>query len=242
MGIFSRISDIVSANLNEMVEKFEDPQKMLKQAIREMETTIEEAKRNVVRSMADEKMIAKELAKNRKQAELWAGRAETAVGDDNDDLARKALSRRREHEKLVAALDDQQAASAQTTGTLRRQLEGMRAKLAEAKRRLGTLVARKRAADVRGRIGKTAGQASVETDAFRKFDRMREKVEQAEAEASTDRNVVALPCRRSENLAWSRLADLFNSGSASNRRASYSIRLHHRRLFTGRLARVGPIY
>ena len=68
-------------------------------------------------------------------------------------------------------------------------MEGLLAELAEAKRRLAALVARKRAADVRGRVGKATGQASVETDAFRKFDRMREKVEQAEAEAEAVREL-----------------------------------------------------
>ncbi len=70
MGIFSRVSDIISANLNEMIEKFEDPEKMLKQAVREMAASIEEVRKSAGQGMADAKMVAKELEKNRREAAL----------------------------------------------------------------------------------------------------------------------------------------------------------------------------
>ena len=189
MGIFSRVSDIVSANLNEMVEKFEDPEKMLKQAVREMDASIEQARQSTARAAADEKMIGRELEKNRSGAKLWADRAETAVADGNDDLARKALARKREHEKVTTALEDQLAAAEQSTQTLRRQLEAMQAKLADAKRRLGTLTARKRAADLRSRMSEAPSAVTLQTDAFAKFDRMQQKVEMAEAEAEAMREL-----------------------------------------------------
>jgi len=189
MGIFSRISDIISANLNDMVEGLENPEKMLKQAVREMETTSEQAKQGTARTMADEKMITKELQKNRQEATAWSDRAETAVGDGNDELARKAIARKQEHQKLIAALEDQLAEAHEATGTLRRQLQGMQAKLAEAKRRLNTLTARKRVADVRSKATAISKNASSNLDAFTKFDRMREKVETAEAQADAMREL-----------------------------------------------------
>jgi phage shock protein A len=139
MGIFKRISEIVSANLNDMVENWEEPEVMLKQAIREMETTIDESNRNVAKAMASEKLVGKELAENERQAKEWQTRAETSVAAGDDNLARKALARKQEHEKVAAALLDQYTASQEASITLRRQLEAMHAKLTDAKRRLGRL-------------------------------------------------------------------------------------------------------
>lgn len=189
MGIFKRVSDIISANLNDMAEQYEDPEKMLKQAIREMETSIEESRRSVAKAMAGEKLVAKGLAENQQLAEQWKSRAEAAVESGSDELALKAITRRQEHEKLAAALADQHEAAAEASATLRRQLEGMQAKLADAKRRLGTLAARKRAADVRAKTQLNNIDPQLNDDAFAKFDRMREKVEMAEAEADALREL-----------------------------------------------------
>jgi phage shock protein A len=185
MGLFKRISDIISANFNEMVEDFEDPELMLKQAIREMEQSINEVTEQTAKAMANEKMIRRELERNRSQAESWQSRAETSLVDGDEDLARKSLSRKREHEKLVAALQDQLESALEASGTLRRQLDAMKAKLAEAKRNHATLAARKRAADFRKKASVEVSVVSTDVDdnAFAKFERMRAKVEQAEAEA-----------------------------------------------------------
>ncbi len=185
MGIFKRISDIVSANFNDMVESYEDPEKMLRQAVREMEEAIRNAKPDVAKAMANEKTLAKELASNEAQCETWAKRAETAVLAGDDDLARRAIGRKKEYEKIAAALKDQHAAAGESSQTLRRQLEAMQAKLREAERRLATLVARKKAAEVRTKMAESqaASGANLDRDAFDKFERLAKKVEMAEAEA-----------------------------------------------------------
>jgi len=162
---------------------------MLKQAIREMEVSIEDSKRSVAKAMASEKMLGKELLENHRQADEWQRRAEQAVESGNDDLARKALARKQEHEKVAAALVDQHTASQEAVVALRRQLEAMQAKLADAKRRLSTLVVRKKAADMRARVQMGTADATLNTDAFAKFDRLREKVEMAEAEAEALREL-----------------------------------------------------
>lgn len=185
MSIFKRISDIVSANMGELAEQFENPEIMLKQAIREMEASIGEVTRQTAKAMANEKTLARELERNRKQAEEWQARAVTAVDSGDDDLARRALARKKEHEKLVSALEDQLEAAREASASLKRQLEGMKAKLAEAKRNLATLSARQRAADFRKKMETAAAGISKEEDddAFAKFERLKSKVEQAEAEA-----------------------------------------------------------
>lgn len=186
MGLFKRVSDIIAANLSEMVERHEDPEKLLKQAIREMQESIKTAEQDTAKVLANEKKLKRELANNEAEVARWTGEAERAVDTGDDDLARKVLSRKQEHDKVVQALKDQVAAAEPATVTLRNQLDGMNAKLAEAKRNLATLSARKQAAEVRKKaISSMAAHQdlTVGDSAFEKFDRMREKVEKAEAEA-----------------------------------------------------------
>lgn len=200
MGIFKRISDIVSANLNELAEGYEDPELMLKQAVREMEESIADATQQTAKAMAHEKTLTRELERNRQHAEQWRARAEKAVESGDDELARKALSRKNEHQKLVAALEDQLTAAQDTSQTLRRQLDGMKAKVTEAKRNLATLSARKRSADFRKKMEQATAGVSTDIDdnAFAKFERLKNRVEQAEAEAEA-------------------LAELRGSGASSHR-------------------------
>ena len=152
MRLFRRIGDIISANLNEMIDHFEDPEKMLKQAVREMEQAVAAALDSAVKAVANEKLLSKQLAENRRQAQRWQHRAGEAVATGDDDLARRAITRKIQHEKLVAALEDQHTAAAETSAKLRRQIEGMRAKLTEVKRMLAALIARKRAAETRRQL------------------------------------------------------------------------------------------
>jgi phage shock protein A len=168
-----------------MTEQFEDPEKMLKQAIREMEESIGEVTGQTAKAMANEKTLSRELERNRAQCGQWQDRAVKAVEAGDEALARKALARKNEHDKLVAALEDQLTAAREASATMQRQLAGMKAKLAEAKRNLATLSARKRAADFRRKVDSQAAGLSAEVDdnAFAKFDRLKAKVEQAEAEA-----------------------------------------------------------
>ena len=185
MGLFKRISDIISANLNELTEGLEDPEKMLKQAIREMVESIGSATTQTAKSMANEKRLARELHRNQEQADRWQQRASQAVAGGDDELAKKALTRRNEHQKLTLALEDQIATALESSAMLKHQLEGMKAKLSEAKRSLASLTARQRAANFRKQMAcQDAGICTeVEENAFAKFDRMKNKVEQAEAEA-----------------------------------------------------------
>ena len=189
MGLFRRVSDIISANLNDMMERYEDPEKMLRQAVREMEEAIAVARKETAQAMASGKLVAKGLADHERQDRDWQERAEKAVRAGDDGLARKALARKQEYDKMVAALRDEATAAEEAGRLLRRQLEAMEAKLAEAKRRLGTYVARQKAAQVRARYRLAAGTARLDQGAFEKFDRLREKVERAEAEAEALREL-----------------------------------------------------
>jgi phage shock protein A len=191
MGLFQRFNDIISANLNDMVDRFEDPEKMLKQAAREMATAITEARRETARAMASEKLAGKELAESERQSADWGKRAEQAVRAGDDAMARKALKRKQEHDKVSAALRDQTAAAAEASQTLRRQLEAMQAKLAEATRRLGAIAAQQKAAEVRAKIQAGMGNVEMNGDAFDKSERLRKKVDRVEAETEALRELEA---------------------------------------------------
>ena len=205
MGLFGRVGDILSANLNDMVDRFEDPEKMLKQAVREMEAAIVEARRETARAMAAEKLAGKDLADSERQVRDWQRRAEQAVRAGDDALARKALARKQEHDKVSAALRDQATAAAEASGALRRQLEAMQAKLSEATRRLGTLTARNKAAAVRARMEAGVGEVGMNTEAFEKFERLRKKVERVEAETEALQELqTGLPSARVEAPAGGR--------------------------------------
>lgn len=181
MGLFERIGDIISANLHEMVERFEDPQAMLKQATREMEQAIAQSLDRAVEVIASEKLLARQAAENRRALEHWQATAQQAVAANDDALARRALVRKAEHQKLLAALDEEQQAAGQTAARLRRQIAALRAKLAEARRRQATLSARQHMAATRRRLAGDCLAAS-ETS-FGKHQRLAARLEQAEAEA-----------------------------------------------------------
>jgi phage shock protein A len=197
MNIFQRISDILSANLNDWAEQFEEPDVMLRQAIREMEAAIEESTEQTAKVMAHEKLLAKELDRNRGERDQWQSRAESAVAAGDDDLARGAITRKNEYSTLIDALTDQIQSTHESSQSLQRQLAAMKAKLAEANRNLVTLSARKRAADFRKKLDRQSIGAtnSLDESAFAKFERLQAKVEQAEAEAAAMAELRGAPCK-----------------------------------------------
>ncbi len=182
MGIFRRCTDILSANLNELIDRFEDPEKALRQAIREMEQAVSTAMHSAAKTIAGERLAARQLAEHRRQAEQWLARARQAMREGDEPLARRALVRKSEHDRLIDALTDQQAAMEQASGKLRRQIDGMRARVAEANRKLVSLAARQRAADAQRTLFAVDANGTAST-AFSKFDRLCHRVESAEAEA-----------------------------------------------------------
>ncbi len=149
MVLFQNISDIISANINELIVSSEYPEKVLEQAICEIEDSISATTTQTAKAMAGEKRLSRELQLNQEQAERWRHRAALAVEAGDDDLAQKAIVRKNEHEKLSLALEDQLETTCESSAVLTRRLDGMRAKLSEAKRSLESLAVRQRAAEFR---------------------------------------------------------------------------------------------
>ena len=183
MGVFGRLSDIVTANVHDMLDKAENPEKMLKQIIREMEEAIGGAKRNLAQAMAGQKKLDKELQTNKRLRDEWQRKAQEAVGLDNDELARRALSRKKEHETLIESLQDQHGSAQQAVDSMRKTLKALDAKLADAKRRKQILVARKKTAQAQIAAQDGLAKGAAKASAFAKFDRMEEQVTDLESEA-----------------------------------------------------------
>jgi len=148
-NIFKRISDVLAANLNDLIDRVEDPERMAKQIIREMEENIRIAEEGVIDAIASEKQLHQDLEHHRQQSATWRQRAEEALRTDQEDLARAALTRKKEHDQIITPLESAWEAAQHTSAQLKAQLHALEAKLEEARRKRSTLVARQRAVEAR---------------------------------------------------------------------------------------------
>lgn len=183
MNLFSRVTDILSANVGELIERYEDPELLLKQAVREMEESIRKAMEHAVRVVTHEKLLARQLAEEESAVALWRQRAESAVRRGDDQAARDALRQKRCHETLCESLAKQLAEATRAGRTLRAQIEAMRLRAEDANRKLHLLAARQQAATARQQLLREFSRTPLEGDAFQKFERMCRKVERTETEA-----------------------------------------------------------
>jgi phage shock protein A len=183
MGLLQRLSDLLSANINELLERYEDPELLLKQAIREMEGAVGAALENAVKVVAEEKLLARQLSTEESAVATWRERAAAAVQRGDDEAARIALRRKREHEAACAALARHLEEAANLGQSLRAQIEALRLRTNDARRKVVLLTARQRAAAARERLLLAFSAAPAGEHAFQKFESLCRKVERSEAEA-----------------------------------------------------------
>ncbi len=181
MGIFSRISDIFKSNVNDALDKAEDPEKMLKQMIIEMEESVNKATLAVANSIANEKSLERKLEKARLEMNDWEKKAVQALQANREDLARAALEKKNIAVKNVADLEPIYQTAKVTADKMRQQLNSLKAKLDEARSRQSTLIARSQAAKAQKQIAQSF--SGVGSDAFSKFDKYEGKIEQLESQA-----------------------------------------------------------
>src|SRR5450755_117494 len=120
MGIFSRLAQLIKSNLNDLISKSEDPEKMLNQIVLDMNNQLVEAKKQVASSIADEKRLAKQYEQESANAAEWERRAMMALRAGNEELAKEALSRKKEHDALAATFLDQHAKQKAAVDSLKR--------------------------------------------------------------------------------------------------------------------------
>ncbi|OAD21609.1 PspA/IM30 [Candidatus Thiomargarita nelsonii] len=175
-NIFTRINDIINANVNDLVDRLEDPERMIKQVIREMEENINQSKEGVIDAIASEKQLLRELESQRRQSEGWLKKAQLALEAENEELARSALARKKEVDSIIKNLEPAWESAKATSERLKRQLHQLEAKLEEAKLKRSTLIARQRATQARQQMYKTEDKFQSSLDAQTRFDRMEDKV------------------------------------------------------------------
>ena len=179
MGIFDRFSTLLRSNINDLISRAEDPEKMLTQILVDMRSQLVKAKQQVAAAIADEKRLRDQADQEMKQAKDWENKAMLAVREGRDDLAKQALVRKSEHESHGMQLAQTWEAHRAETEKLKDQLRGLNDKIEEAKRKKNLLLARQRRAQAQKRIAETMSSMS-ENSAFDAFSRMEERIEQNE--------------------------------------------------------------
>jgi phage shock protein A len=182
MGIFSRLGTLIKSNLNELISRAEDPQKMLQQIVLDMQNQLVEAKKQVAVSIADEKRLKKQFDEQSELSKEWERKAMMAVRSGDDVLAKEALRRKGEHDAQILEFSKQWEMQKGAVDKLKEQLRTLNDKIEEAKRKKNILIARQKRAEAQKAIQDTMRGLS-DTNAFDTFDRMSQRVDQIEAEA-----------------------------------------------------------
>src|SRR3954469_25147801 len=182
MGVFARLAQLIQSNLNDLISRSEDPEKMLNQVVLEMNTQLVEAKKQVASSIADEKRLGKQFEQETANAAEWERRAMMALRAGNEELAKEALARKREHDALATTYKDQRGKQKAAVEQLKKALRMLNDKIEEAKRKKNVLIARKKRAEAQKAIQETM-HGLKDQSAFETFERMAGKIDQMEAEA-----------------------------------------------------------
>ncbi|HET9066305.1 MAG TPA: PspA/IM30 family protein [Gemmatimonadales bacterium] len=182
MGIFDRFATMLKSNINDLISRAENPEKMLNQLITDMRGQLDKARQQVAQAIADEKKLEADAAAMKKQAEDWERRAMLAVQEGRDDLAKQALMRYNEALQGAQALHETWVKSKQETEALKHSLRQLNDKIEEAKRKKNILIARARRAEAQQRIQDTLSGMG-DKSAFESFERMQERIEANERKA-----------------------------------------------------------
>lgn len=184
MGVFSRLSDIVNSNLNAMLDHAEDPEKIVRLIIQEMEDTLVEVRSNAARALADRKEVSRKKAEFASRVEEWESKAELAIGKGRDDLARGAIAAKRKAEEMIGLLDNELAVIDQTVDKTNEDLAKLQAKLKEARAKQRSLEIRRNGAADSVRVSRQVNDGRIE-EALARFDRYERRIDELEAEAES---------------------------------------------------------
>jgi phage shock protein A len=182
MGVLDRVSTLIRANINDLVSRAEDPEKVIRQLLLDMQNQLIQVKTSVAAAIADERLLQKRYEDNQKKAEEWQRKAELAVERHQDDLAKEALTRRRTFQETADGFKQQWTEQAAQVEQLKEALDQLEAKITEAQTKKDLLIARSRRAKAETNIRQTL--AGVDAGgALSEFERMEEKVQEQEARA-----------------------------------------------------------
>ena len=184
MGLFDRLGRVFRANLNDLVSKAEDPEKVLEQAVVDMQEDLIQLRQAVARAIANQKRTEQQYNKNQQEANTWQQRAQLALKKGDESLAREALLRKKSFSDTAGTLKQQLDQQSATVETLKRNLIALESKISEAKTKKDMLKARANAAKAQKQLQETIGGIDT-SSAMGAFERMEDKVMQLEAESQS---------------------------------------------------------
>lgn len=196
MAIFERISDLVRSNINDLIDKAENPEKMVKQIIIDMEDQLRKATQGLGTAMGSLNQVKKQLINAQEQANIWQNKARTCLEQGNEDLAKKALENKVNQDKMVSQYQEMTTSMEAQVNEIKSQIDVLKQKLEEARSKQAMLVARSQMADAKAQMSKTLGNMDSKS-AFAKMDKMEQKISAKEAQADAYSEVSGI--QESEN-------------------------------------------
>jgi phage shock protein A len=184
MGILDRMSRLIRANVNDMIDRAEDPEKMIDQILRDMESNIRTARSQVAAMIAQEKELEADLGETKQLAAEWGAKAKRAVEAGKDELAREALRRKRDNEENSSVYEQQHATQQQTVEKLKSQLSQLESKYQQTMSQRDSLIARQKRAVASKQVAEFTSVSLSPMDAGSELDRMERKIRQTEAQAA----------------------------------------------------------
>jgi phage shock protein A len=200
MGILDRVSTILRANINALLDQAEDPEKALDQLIRDMADAIGQARGSVAEMIAQEKLMEADMERNANLAREWGQKAELAVNRGADDLAKEALRRKIDYDKNSQAYSTQLQAQSDVVQKLKHDLEQLESKYESAVRNRDAMISRHRRALAQQKVAKTAAQLTT-VDPSSELARMEERIRMEEARAAALTEVHSRPASLEEKFA-----------------------------------------
>ena len=182
MAIFERISDLVRANINDLIDRAENPEKMVKQIIIDMEDQLRKATQGLGTAMGSLNQVKKQLANAEEQSNVWQSKAKACLEQGNEELAKQALENKVKQDQMVAQYQEMTNSMEAQVNEIKAQVDVLKQKLEEARSKQAMLVARSQMADAKSQMAKTLGNMDSKS-AFAKMDKMEQKIEQKEAQA-----------------------------------------------------------
>ncbi len=179
MSIFSRLTDIVQSNLNALLDRAEDPEKLIRLIIQEMEDTLVEVRSSTVKIIAEKKEVERRVANLNRERDDWDRKAEVALGHNREDLAREALKAKSKAADEAEVLTQQMVQIEEALSKANEDIGRLQAKLTDAKNREKALVARTQTAANRVRVRSTLHDERI-NDAFSRFEQVEKNLDELE--------------------------------------------------------------